>query len=273
MSPTTTYSLGSHSQERQRLAYQASLLDQITERFLDEAGLSWGMRVLDMGCGLGDVALLAARMVGPRGEVIAVDRDPTMLAAAAERAERARLPVHFVQADATDLDLGELRCDAAVGRLILMHVHDPISAVRAAAAHVRPGGIVAFQEFTTTATRVHPPLPKTQAALDRITETFERLGADSQAGDNLRPAFLAAGLPEPELRSESLIGGAAENPVFDMITGVTQTLLPAMERLGLARPGEIDPQVLGAELRNEVEDAAGVVAAPPLVGAWARTPG
>ena len=56
-----------------------------------------------------------------------------------------------------------------------------------------------------------------------------------------------------------------------MITGVTQTLRPAMERLGLARPGEIDPQALGAELRREVEDVAGVVAEHPLVGAWART--
>ena len=271
MTITATYSLGSHHQERQRLAYQASLLDQITDRFLCGAGLRAGMRVLDVGCGLGDVAMLAAQILGPRGEVIAIDTDPTMLAAAEERAERARLRVQLVQADVTDLDLGELRFDAAIGRLILMHVPDPVSAVRAAAAHVRPGGIVAFQEFTTSATRVHPPLPTTQAALDRISETFERVGADSQAGDNLRPIFLSAGLPEPELRAESLIGGAADSPVFDMITGVTQTLRPAMERLGLARPGEIDPQALGEELRREIEDAAGVVAAPPLVGAWART--
>lgn len=270
--PTTpTYSLGSHHQERQRLAYQASLLDQITDRFLRGAGLGAGMRVLDVGCGLGDVAMLAARILGPRGEVIAIDRDPTMLAAAEERAERARLSVQFVQADVTNLDLGELRVDAAVGRLILMHVPDPVAVVRAADAHVRRGGIVAFQEFTTSATRVHPALPRTQAALDRITETFELVGADSHAGDNLRPTFLRAGLPEPKLRAESLIGGAAESPVFEMITGVTQTLRPAMERLGLARPGEIDPQALGAQLRQEVEDAAGVVAAPPLVGAWART--
>jgi SAM-dependent methyltransferase len=229
------------------------------------------MRVLDVGCGLGDVSMLAAQIVGRRGEVVAIDRDPTMLSTAEERAERAGFRVRFVQADVTDLDLGELRFDAAVGRLILMHVPDPIRVVQAAAAHVRPGGIVAFQEFTTAATRVHPPLPKTQAALDRITETFELVGADSQAGDNLRPTFLAAGLPEPELRAESLIGGAADNPVFEMITGVTQTLRPAMERLGLARPGEIDPEALGAELRQEVEDAAAVVAAPPLVGAWTRT--
>ena len=133
MTTTTTYSLGSQYEERQRLAYQASLLDQITERFLCEAGLGAGLRVLDVGCGLDDVAMLAAQIVGPRGEVIAIDRDPTMLTAAEERAERAGLRLQFVHADVTDLDLGELRFDAAVGRLILMHVPDPVSVVRGAA--------------------------------------------------------------------------------------------------------------------------------------------
>jgi ubiquinone/menaquinone biosynthesis C-methylase UbiE len=267
-----TYSLGSDHQERERLAYQASLLDQITERFLDEAGLCAGMRVLDVGCGLGDVAMLAAQIVGPRGEVTAIDSDPAMLTAAQERAERRRLRVRFVEADLMSLDLEEAPFDAVLGRLILMHVPDPVAAVRAAAGHVRPGGIVAFQDFTTSATRVHPPLPKTQAALDRISETFERVGADAHGGDNLRTTFLSAGLPEPELRAESLMGGAAQSPVFDMIAGVTQTLAPAMERLGLAQPGEIDPARLREELCQEVGRAAGVVAAPPMVGAWVTTP-
>jgi hypothetical protein len=151
-----------------------------------------------------------------------------------------------------------------------MHVPDPVAALQAAAGHAREGGIVAFQDFTTAATRVHPPLPKTRAALDRISETFQRLGADTHGGDNLRATFLSAGLPEPELRAESLIGGAADDPVFEMIAGVTQTLLPAIERLGLAAPGEIDPAGLADELRDEVGAAAGVVAAPPLVGAWTR---
>jgi SAM-dependent methyltransferase len=271
MTLTATYSLGSDPQERQRLAYQASLLDQMTERLLHEAGVRAGMRVLDVGCGLGDVSMLAARMVGYRGEVVAVDADPAMLEAAEERAARARLPVvQFVEADVTRLELDEAGFDAVVGRLILMHVADPIAAVRAAARHVRASGIVAFQEFTTAATRVHPPMPKTQAALDRITNTFELLGADTRAGDNLRSIFLGAGLPEPELRSEALIGGGPEDPVFDMVAGVTQTLRPAMERLGLVKPGELDPASMADELREEVGAAVGTVAAPPMVGAWAR---
>jgi SAM-dependent methyltransferase len=265
-----TYALGSDERERQRLEHQASLLDEITERFLREAGLKPGMRVLDLGCGVGDVAMLAARIVGPLGEVVAVDRDPAMVETARGRADGTGLRVRVMEADVMHLDLDEEPFDAAIGRLILMHLPDAMTALRAVTAHVREGGIVAFQDFTTAEVRVYPPLPKTQKALDRIIETFERLGSDIRGGDNLRAIFLGAGLPEPELRAESLIGGGPDAPVFWMISGVTETLRPAMEGLGLAAPGEIDPERLLEEVRDEVCEARGVVAAPPLVGAWVR---
>jgi ubiquinone/menaquinone biosynthesis C-methylase UbiE len=54
---------------------QAWLLEPLTERLFQEAGIGHGMRVLDLGCGMGDVAMLAGRLVGPSGRVVAVDRD------------------------------------------------------------------------------------------------------------------------------------------------------------------------------------------------------
>jgi SAM-dependent methyltransferase len=265
----STYALGSEDQEQQRLEYQASLLREPTERCLREAGLEPGMRVLDLGCGIGDVAMLAARIVAPGGEVVAVDRDAAMLETGRRRAHHEELPVRFAEADVTRLDLDEPHFDAAVGRLILMHLPDAVAALRAAAGHVRPGGIVAFQDFTTAEVRVYPRLPKTQYALDRISATFELMGADVRGGDNLRAAFLAAGLPEPELRLEAMIGGP-DDPVFNIVSGVTETLRPAMERLGLAAPGEIDAERLLEELRAEVDAARGILVGPPLVSAWAR---
>jgi SAM-dependent methyltransferase len=237
----STYVLGSEEREQQRLELQASLLDPITERALREAGLRPGMRVLDLGCGVGDVALLASRIVGQQGEVVAVD-----------------------------LSLKETAFDAAIGRLVLLHLDDPVAAVRAAAAHVRPGGLLAFQDFTTANAHVHPPLPVTQRTVDLIVETLGRLGVDIHAGHNLRAIFLAADLPEPKLRLESLVAGGADEPVFDWIAGTAETLLPEMERLGLTRVGEIDPDRLARDLREEVGAARGVVISPPLVAAWAR---
>ena len=56
-------------------------LPRFTRQLFEQAGISSGMRILDVGCGAGDVAFLAAALVGPNGEVIGADRS----AAAVER--------------------------------------------------------------------------------------------------------------------------------------------------------------------------------------------
>jgi SAM-dependent methyltransferase len=70
------YILGHSEREIARLKAQAAELDPITRRFLCEAGIVSGMRVLDVGSGAGDVAFLAAELVGATGEVVGVDLAP-----------------------------------------------------------------------------------------------------------------------------------------------------------------------------------------------------
>ena len=69
------YVLGQSPYEYERLTLQAKVLRPFTEKFFMMAGLGPGMRVLEVGSGMGDVALLAAEMVGPGGRVLGVDRD------------------------------------------------------------------------------------------------------------------------------------------------------------------------------------------------------
>ena len=70
-----SYLFESSSDEYARLTRQAALIAPMTERLLRDAGITPGMRVLDVGSGVGDVALLVARLVGPHGSVVGVDRD------------------------------------------------------------------------------------------------------------------------------------------------------------------------------------------------------
>src|SRR5438477_12015747 len=73
--PALHYALGSSDAEHERLIRQAALLAPFTERFFRGAGIGTGQRVLDIGSGVGDVAMLAATLVGPSGEVVGVERD------------------------------------------------------------------------------------------------------------------------------------------------------------------------------------------------------
>jgi SAM-dependent methyltransferase len=84
------YILGNSAQEKKRLKLQATFLEKWTEQFLLLAGLEPGMRVLDLGCGMGDVSLLAARIVGTTGHVTSIDRDVVVIKRARERARLER---------------------------------------------------------------------------------------------------------------------------------------------------------------------------------------
>ena len=74
------YQLGSADDELARLELQGRALSPATYMIFDAAGIRPGMRVLDLGCGVGDVAFVAADLVGPDGYVIGVDRSAEALA-------------------------------------------------------------------------------------------------------------------------------------------------------------------------------------------------
>ena len=81
----TDYALGRTQAEYQRLTEQAEILRPVTERMVLAAGIEPGMRVLDVGCGAGDVSFLVAALVGPKGSIVGVDLDGEALKFAEER--------------------------------------------------------------------------------------------------------------------------------------------------------------------------------------------
>jgi len=145
------YPLGRSVEELRRLSEQAGALRPSTERVLRAAGIGSGMKVLDVGCGVGDVSFLVGELVGSSGSVVGVDTDAAALAVAEQRRREKRLDnVAFVQGDLRSAPLGG-EFDAAVGRLVLMYQADPTEALRAVAERLRSGGVVAFQELAAAA--------------------------------------------------------------------------------------------------------------------------
>src|SRR5580700_3668923 len=94
----TDYHLGNTDGEHERLIRQGIRLAPVTERFLREVGIGSGQLVLDLGAGVGDVAMLVARIVGPSGKVVAIERDARTINRARARAADAGLGnIEFVQ--------------------------------------------------------------------------------------------------------------------------------------------------------------------------------
>ena len=104
------YILGNGAQEQERLKFQASILERWTEQFFRSAGIERGMNVLDLGCGMGDVSLLAARLVGPAGNVTGIDRDLAIIEKARERVRHQECGAN-IEFGCSDLfDFEAIRC-------------------------------------------------------------------------------------------------------------------------------------------------------------------
>ena len=263
--------LGHSDRELERLAVQAHLVDPITRDFLRSAGISAGMRVLDVGSGAGDVALLAADLVGEAGEVVGVDRAAPALATARKRADALSFRnVSFSEGDPTNMEFGR-RFDAVIGRYVLMFQRDPVALLRGVTAHVRPGGVVVFHEPDWASARSFPSVPIYDQCCQWIVETLRLSGADPRMGIKLHSAFVAAGLPEPSMRLESVIGGgksSADQVHFK--TDLAFTLASEMERLGVAMMAEVNAETLAERVLQEVVACNAVVVGRSEIGAWSR---
>lgn len=204
---TSDYLLGNTDAEHERLIRQAARIAPLTERFFREAGIGPGQRVLDLGSGVGDVTMLAGKLVGPSGEVVGVERDTRSIARARVRAAEAGLHhVTFTKSDVCKLT-SDKPFDAVVGRYILMYLPDPVTVLRSLCQLVRPGGVIAFQEPSwdpVLALSAHLPLWSACSSL--VIETFRRCGVNADIGPSLYRIFREAGLSAPTMHMEVLLG-------------------------------------------------------------------
>lgn len=266
------YTMGRSDEETERLIEQSRLYEPITRRFLESAGISSGMRVLDIGSGAGDVALIAAELVGAEGEVVGVDMNPDILQIARHRVQEAgHENVEFLAGDAQDMDLGG-QFDAIVGRLVLMYIPDPVAVLKQLLTRLKPGGIVMFQEADFTITRFYhsPETPLFNQLSDWIVEVFDRSGANAAMGLELHRVFIEAGLPEPTLDVGLVLGGAADWPGYSYVANSFQSVIPLLEHYGIATAEEVDVETIPRRVRDEVVASKRPVLIPPHMGAWTK---
>ena len=267
--PPSSYALGSTDSEHERLIRQGARLAPFTERFFREAGIGPGQRVLDLGSGVGDIAMLAARLVGPSGEVVGVERDTRSVTRAKARAAEAGIRnVTFTQSDVSQMASTRL-FDAVVGRFILMYLPDPIAVLRSLSRLIRPGGVFAFQESSWAPIfAISTDLPLWSASVSLMCETFQRSGANPEIGLSLYRIFQEAGLPAPAMRMEIPLGDDPEfvRWVYDVIC----SLRPQSEQLNqsLEKLGDFD--TLLERIQAEFAASNRVASWMAIVGAWSR---
>src|SRR4051812_249192 len=152
MTTGAAYLHGTSPAEQGRL----SLLNRLmNDAALRELSLKGGEKIVDFGCGLGQLSLEMARAAGTR--LVGIEQSEEQLA----RAERHPL-LDLRQGDAQQPPLrdGEWGSfDVAHARFVLEHVRDPLSVVRHMVRAVRPGGRIVLQDDDHDVFRAWPEPP------------------------------------------------------------------------------------------------------------------
>jgi len=267
-----SYILGHSDEELGRLARQAKLVDPMTRRFFEAAGIAPGMRVLDVGSGAGHVAILAAQLVGESGMVVGVDRAPAALKTARAQTETLGFRnVSFVESELAEAKFDQ-PFDALVGRYILMFQPDPVGVLRSLLRHVRPNGIVVFHEPDWDGARSNPKVAPYDDSCRWILETIERNGVDGHMGAKLHSTFMAAGLPAPSLALEALIGGGEDEDRIRFVTEIVGTLHESIVAAGVATASEMDLVTLPDRIAAQAIASRAVLVCRSETGAWSRVP-
>jgi ubiquinone/menaquinone biosynthesis C-methylase UbiE len=265
------YVLGHSESELGRLERQARIFAEATEDILLRAGLKPGMRVLDVGCGVGDVSMIAGRIVGAGGSVLGVDRAAEALRQARLRASAAGYDwVTFEEADFTTATF-DRTFDALIGRFILLHLPDRSGAIRKLAGTLVPGGIVAFIEMDINASVTIPELPLFERCKGWIVGLYKKVGVEPDMGSKLYATFRAAGLT-PLMASTARIESGPDSLAYEFLADTIGTLLPGMIQLGVTTAEEVGIGTLAERVRGAIVAGDHSFIFPRVIGAWARVP-
>lgn len=263
------YALGSDEDEIVRLDGQAAMSAAATRLLLEAGGrIAPGMRVLDLGTGLGHVAFDVASLVGPRGAVVGIDRSTRLLQIAEHRRLAAGVDnVTFVEADVRTFRDDE-PFDAVVGRLILFHLPDAIEVLAHHIAALRPGGVVLAIDFDGRCLRAEPPVQLVTTVRDWLEQAFRSAGANPVIGTRLALLLRRAGAVDVTTFGVQAYLAPNDPTGPGWVAGLVRSLAPRIIGAGIATEAELDVDTLQQRLVQALAGSDAVLLPPTLVGAW-----
>ncbi|CAI8893002.1 class I SAM-dependent methyltransferase [Pseudomonas soli] len=159
------------------------------------AHIKEGMTVLDVGCGTGNMSLWMAEKVGPAGQVVGIDASAEQIAVSNARAKSMGLKnIRFLQLDFSQIHTLGIQFDLAYCRFILIHLTQPLDAIKLMASVTRPGGVVVCEEPITDMHACSPEHPAFDQANQLTIALGRKKGVDYNLGARLSELFTAAQL-------------------------------------------------------------------------------
>jgi SAM-dependent methyltransferase len=266
-SQPSRYILATGERDVERLRILQEIYGPTSEALLRRVGLRPGMRVVEIGCGDGNMTCWMAEQVGPAGSVVGVDGSAAQVEQARRQAEARSLSnVTFVVADACSPGLPPGSFDLAYCRLVLMHLARSRDSLRAMRDLIGPGGVVVCEEMDLTHWLCDPPSPALTRFMELSVVLGDRLGEHFRLGGSLHRLFREAGLDRPEVAAVFPVVLRGEHKRLYPLT--FDEYAPLLVREGLASQAEAE--AMSAEVWRLAEDETTLFGYPLMGQVWAR---
>lgn len=247
----TGYVLGTHDAEIERLGLQHRIWRPAVLDCWRKAGINAGDRVIDVGAGPGIATIDLAELVGPQGEVLAVERSDRFLDFAANScAARGFSNVRFRNMDLMNESLGVTGFDTAWCRWVACFVASPATLVGRIADALRTGGVAIFHEYLNYATWQYAPRrPALESFVQEVMASWRAIGGEPDIAGELPALLDAAGLRVRSVKPH-VYTIAPGDPIWQWPASFIEVNLVRLRELGRVTPEWVE------SVRRERQQAA-----------------
>jgi SAM-dependent methyltransferase len=262
------YLLGDSRTEASRLRAQARLWDPTAHALFDRLNIRRGRAVLEIGPGAGSLHReLRARVRGP---VDAVEPSAVFAKRITALAARDGLGAGRVWRDnLADVTLPRAHYDVIFSRWVFLFLPDPAGHVRQLAAALKPGGVLAIEDYQRETLRMIPTPREWEAFLSADRAFFESQGGTASIAGQLHACYRGAGLEVIET-TPSVKTGHPGSPVW---TWLSTYFLGLLDRLaGLGTFTAADARRLRRHWVDASRDSTSLIIAPALIDVVGRKP-
>ncbi len=234
------YLLGVNQAELERLRFQHEVWGTVTSAFFDRLGVGPGWKCLDVGAGPGFVAGDLRVRVGDGGEVALLEPSRFFLEQFESEAGKhgwKNVTVTLGTAEETPLPAGHY--DLIFARWVIAFVPDPRKFLNNLASSLRPGGILALQDYWYEGLSLYPRGGAFERVPDVVRAYYRSAGGDAYVTGTARSLFRELGLELVDFRSNQLCGGP-ESPAAEWMHRFFVPHLPLMADKGLMSHAECD---------------------------------
>jgi SAM-dependent methyltransferase len=267
--PDKPYMLATGEKALSRLHLLERIFGPATRHLLSAAGLCSGMRVAEIGCGVGLTARWVSTQVSPGGSVAGVDSSSEQLRIGEENASEAGTTnLSFSEGNAYETGLPRDSFDLVYSRFLLCHLANPAKALAEMSSLLKRGGILVCEDhddggiFTEPATQAYKRLVEISDAVNR------NHNLDSYIGLKLPRLFREVGFGQPDanLKQFALLRG--EEKRFWELT--LREAAPAILAAGVSTSQELDD--ICDEMRKIAQDESILLMLARVTQVWARKP-